>query len=616
MKRWLVATLLASLLISSIVTSSLGSRESSIVLSDTIEPALERIYGRIIAHEIYETITTMELRDIVQEFSANGSRYIEAVAEVGRDEINTAARNYIIQKLDELSNGRIEIELIGQYANVVGKLPGYLPGDHPAFVVSVHYDSPEGCPGANCDGSGVAVMLTLARVMSQYEWPLDIYFMAFNGLHPHGMEYSDFMEGSEEVAIELRSRGFETLAFFNIDTILYPNPGAPSDRRILMGYDMLADYTTSQYWADLTQTISKYYGGNAITSVPGLAQIPIWNLGDHLPFALRGFSGVVCAFESGYSMDVVYHTGGDVYNYPGYNYVLCKEVTATVGACMAYTMGRTIGEPRQINTSIIIEDERVERFYIPITTPTNIDVTCRWFGGPATFQILNPIEQIIGSAVFDSPSAWESVNLFDLPVSEKGLYTLLLNNTGNDDVGFELSYSYDTDIDNNGILDHREFWLDPAYFTTDQDSDGLSAADELFLRTDDNAIDSDGDTMDDKFEVDNGLDPTDPSDGSADADGDKLTNAEEYALGLNLFSVDSDFDLMDDFWELENGLNPLFDDSMLDADEDGKSNLQEYLEETDPNIVERDPIPVIWFIAPLAIIAVIVGFLYLGRDYF
>ena len=122
--------------------------------------------------------------------------------------------------------------------------------------------------------------------------------------------------------------------------------------------------------------------------------------------------------------------------------------------------------------------------------------------------------------------------------------------------------------------------------------------------------------MDDKFEVDNGLDPTDPSDGSADADGDKLTNAEEYALGLNLFSVDSDFDLMDDFWELENGLNPLFDDSMLDADEDGKSNLQEYLEETDPNIVERDPTPVIWFIAPLAIIAVIVGFLYLGRDYF
>jgi hypothetical protein len=615
-KRWLIATLLASLLISSIVSSSLTNRESSIVISDTIEPALERIYGRIIAPDIYEEITTTELRDIVRDFTENGSRYIEAVAEVPHDEINVAARYYISQKLDELSNGRVEIELIGQYFNVVGKLPGYLPGDNPVFAVTAHYDSPEGSPGANCDGGGVAVMLTLARVMSQYEWPLDIYFMAFNGLHPHGMEYTDFMEGSEEVAIELRSRGVETLALFNIDTILYPNPGAPNDRRILMGYDITVDYTLSQYWADLTQTMSKYYGGNAIVSVPGQLQIPIWNLGDHYPFTLRDFSGVVCAFESGYATDAVYHGGGDVYNYPGYNYVLCKEVAATVGACMAYTMGRTIGEPRQINSLIIVEDERVERFYIPITTPTNVNVTCRWFGGPATFQILNPIDQIVASVAFDYSSAWEYVNLFDFPISEKGLYTLLLNNTGNDDVGFDLSYSYNTDIDNNGVLDHQEFWLDPVYFTTDQDSDGLSAADELFLRTDDENIDSDADTMDDKFEVDNGLDPTNPADGSADADDDGLTNAEEYSLGLNLFSADSDQDLMDDFWELENGLNPLFDDSMLDADGDGKTNLQEYLEETDPQMVERESIPVIWLITPLVLIAVIVGFLYLGRDSF
>jgi hypothetical protein len=139
-KRWLIATLLASLLISSIVSSSLTNRESSIVISDTIEPALERIYGRIIAPDIYEEITTTELRDIVRDFTENGSRYIEAVAEVPHDEINVAARYYISQKLDELSNGRVEIELIGQYFNVVGKLPGYLPGDNPIFAVTAHYD--------------------------------------------------------------------------------------------------------------------------------------------------------------------------------------------------------------------------------------------------------------------------------------------------------------------------------------------------------------------------------------------------------------------------------------------------------------------------------------------
>ncbi|MFW9793227.1 MAG: hypothetical protein ACFFEE_02905, partial [Candidatus Thorarchaeota archaeon] len=115
---------------------------------------------------------------------------------------------------------------------------------------------------------------------------------------------------------------------------------------------------------------------------------------------------------------------------------------------------------------------------------------------------------------------------------------------------------------------------------------------------------------------DNGFDPTDPSDANEDADGDGLTNAQEYSAGLDLFSPDSDSDQMPDLWELENGLNPLVDDSMLDADGDGKTNLQEYLEESDPQKVEAEPMPLTWFIVPPATIAVIVGFLYLGRKYF
>jgi len=614
-KRWLFATFLVSIIVFPSGVSSLGNYEGTVILSDAIETDLERVYGRVIAQEFWENISSSEILNIVRKFTENGSRYIEIVSEAQVDGPNRAAKLYIMQQLEELTEGRIEIELIGYYENVVGKLKGYLPGEHPAFIVCAHYDSWAGCPGANCDGSGIAVMLTLAKVMSQYEWPLDIYFMAFNGLHPHGAEYSDFMEGSEEVSNEMRSRGLETLAIFNIDTILHPDPAAPSNERLLIAYDAFGEYTWSQYWADLVQTMSSYYGRDEIVSVPGFLELPIWNLGDHVAFINRGFSGTVTAFESGYDTDDAYQTGADVYYHPGYNYGLAKELAASIGASMGYTMGRTIGRPRQINTSIIIESESVETFYIPITTPTDLEIICRWFGGPASFYLVDPNNALIGSAEFDHPSAWESVNLFDIPVSVQGLYTLYIL-TGDDDVGFELRYSYESDIDGNGILDRNEFWLDPIYFTTDIDADGLNAAEELFLRTDDENRDSDGDLMDDKFEVDNGFDPTNPSDGSGDADRDGLTNAEEYSLGLNLFSSDSDNDLMDDKWEVENGLRPLFDDSMLDADGDGKTNLQEYLEETDPNFVERDPIPIIWLIAPLVMIAGIVGFLYLGRDYF
>ncbi len=67
-----------------------------------------------------------------------------------------------------------------------------------------------------------------------------------------------------------------------------------------------------------------------------------------------------------------------------------------------------------------------------------------------------------------------------------------------------------------------------------------------------------------------------------------------------------------DLWELENGLNPLIDDSMLDIDGDGISNLQEYLKETDPRQKELEEVPFLfWIIVPIAVIAPIVGFLYL-----
>ena len=46
-------------------------------------------------------------------------------------------------------------------------------------------------------------------------------------------------------------------------------------------------------------------------------------------------------------------------------------------------------------------------------------------------------------------------------------------------------------------------------------------------------IDSDGDGMPDKWELDNGLNPNDPSDALKDNDGDGFTNIQEYQMGTN-----------------------------------------------------------------------------------
>ena len=102
---------------------------------------------------------------------------------------------------------------------------------------------------------------------------------------------------------------------------------------------------------------------------------------------------------------------------------------------------------------------------------------------------------------------------------------------------------------------------------------------------------TDNDGLPNPWELKYGLDIY--SDNSEeDVDNDGLTNIEEYLISLNgtdfdlnPTSEDTDEDGMDDFWEVRNGLLPNYYDSHLDYDKDRKSNFREYLDGTDP----RDP---------------------------
>ena len=564
----------------------------------------QRVYGIDLSQVIYDSIDYTRYRNLVREFSENGTRFIMDSSEVNLGG-NRNAREYLKQKLNEFSNGRVEVEEIGTFMNIVGKLPGYLPGNNPALAVSAHYDSPEASSGANCDGSGIAALLELTRVMSEYEWPLDIYFIAFNahfGYRP--------LEGAPEVASEFVDRGIEILMLYNVDTILVQDIGAPEDERIEMGYE-IGGYHIGQYWAELARMMSNNIGHDLIVPVPSL-EFALWEASEHYPMFTQGFNSI-CAFESGYAGDMSFHNGDDTYDYYQFDYNLGRETTAVIGASMAHIMGRTYGERTTLSYDFTLTYQNVRRFYIPISRATTLNFSARWFGGSSSFYLFDPSITLIASGAYNHSSAWEFTDVFSPSVTTKGLYTLIVFKNHAYPTGYELRLSYDTDIDGNGIQDRREFWIDDDLFESDQDADDLSDAEEIFLGTDLNNGDSDGDTMPDNFEVINGLDPLDPSDANEDADGDHLSNAQEYSAGLDLHSADTDSDSMDDLWEVENGLNPLIDDSMLDPDADGKTNLEEYMEGTNPQIPSAMEIPTIWISAPLLIIAATGALLYIQR---
>ncbi|MHA1422883.1 MAG: M28 family peptidase [Candidatus Thorarchaeota archaeon] len=606
-KLWFVAVvMIVFILLPSGYT--IHSPTEDIELVEIAQPAAEhlpRVYAENLAREVYNSINLTKYRDLVIEFTENGSRYIMTYADIGRGH-NEDSRNWLVQQMDSLSNGRLEITLEGTFMNIEATLPGYLPGeDLPIFVISAHYDSNSGSPGANTDGSGVAVILELVRVMSLYEWPLDIVFLVFNGEHAIGGNL-----GSNEMSNQYVLSGVDILAMYNVDTIMRQNRYAPPDERLILAYN-----TGAEYWGHLAKAVDNYYGGDIVTFVSSV-DFPLWGASGHKPFADKGIQNVLFAFESGYMYDSVSGTASDLWDRREFNYYIGRETSGFIGASLAFTMARGYGHLAQFVDVRTILAGRSEVFYIPLSAPTTINVTCRWYGGGANFTLFDSDDNLLTSEVFTSASPWEPTPVMNLSVSVPGCYKLFIHNPEDDaSIGVDLYIQYDSDVDKNGIPDSEEYWLDSALFEADTDLDTISDALEIIYGLDINSPDSDADDMPDSWELKVGLDPRNPLDAFEDPDLDNLTNLVEYNHGLNPFSSDTDQDKMSDSWELDNGLNPLIDDADENPDGDQYTNYEEYMLGTDPNVaeVQDQPMIIMWIAAPSAAVILLAVGVYLIR---
>ena len=532
-----------------------------------------RVYGEDLSSIIFAQVTVDSYRNYIRTLTENGSRWVQTPSDMSWQ--NHEAREYIIEELDRVSDGRIETEIIGEWQSVVGRLPGYLPVDAPGILVGGHYDSVPAAPGANDDGTGVAMMLELARVMSQYSWPLDIYFGAWNA------EEIGLL-GSAEVADEFRTRGIDLLVHYNVDMLLVSHPDRPSYFMVYpVGY-----YQDGRYWAELTQMMSMHYGDDL--SVPTQSSdFPAWQRSDHWSFIQRGFEASLFAHESGGAYDTAYHTSRDSWTNELYDYDIATDAVKSIGAAIAYTMSRAYQQRTQLEYSFTLLPSHTRQYYIPITLQTTLEVDCRWWGGGTSLRLFAPNGQQVAQHVSEDSSPWELSTVIEESVGSQGLYRLEITNVGGTSVGHDVTVSFETDVDRTGVADSQEFWFDQSYFSSDQDNDSISDAEEMILGTDRYSSDTDLDSLPDSWEVANDLDPLDPADANQDQDGDGLTAIAEYENGCDPWSEDTDSDCMPDAFEVAYGLDPTVDDAGDDLDSDGISNLREYQQGTNPALAER-----------------------------
>lgn len=125
----------------------------------------------------------------------------------------------------------------------------------------------------------------------------------------------------------------------------------------------------------------------------------------------------------------------------------------------------------------------------------------------------------------------------------------------------------------------------------DKAAEYFHAGSKLIARRDFGAginADYDNDGLPNHIELQVGLNVNNAGDAHTDLDGDGLSTLAEYQAGTELTIADSDGDAINDGYEVRFGLNPFANDAATDADGDGLTNLQESQLRTNPQKVDTD----------------------------
>ena len=191
-------------------------------------------------------IRNPEISQLVQQVNADSlKKYTEVLASFkSRHTLNQdakdgmiAAQNYVKAKFMEfgmLSKGRMtasieefivpgdgrRIVTDAKVGNVIAKLPGTNPNDPRVIIVSGHLDSRNkdvmdasgASPGANDDGSGVALVMELARILAKSEFSATLLFVAFTG-------EEQGLKGATYLADKAKAESWKIEAVLNNDIV-------------------------------------------------------------------------------------------------------------------------------------------------------------------------------------------------------------------------------------------------------------------------------------------------------------------------------------------------------------------------------------------------------------
>ena len=158
---------------------------------------------------------------------------------------NQEAAAWLYSQLDAIEG--LSVAYQSTHNNVVATLAG----DSTVYIVGAHYDDRPfagSAPGASDDGVGVAMVLEMARILSQYEFEHTVIFAFWNG--EEGEERGQ--RGSRAYVAEMLANDVDLGFYHNIDSAAYD---PDNEFSLDVGYN-----AKSSWVADLFAAQNTLYG--------------------------------------------------------------------------------------------------------------------------------------------------------------------------------------------------------------------------------------------------------------------------------------------------------------------------------------------------------------------
>jgi hypothetical protein len=412
---------------------------STIVSSVTVSYQIKKLndYAHPSLLDLMNMVDNSQMEQWIQEIQDFGPH------PTGSDELNNL-KDYLVDEFS-LMNVSVKLhpwEFNGKYGeNIIATQNGSISND--IVIVCAHYDSIGISPGADDDGSGVASVLMLADILSQWSFSGSIQYILFSG-------EEQGLLGSREYVKEVLANNDSIIGVLALDKIGYAE--TVWDGSVVRHH---ADHR-SEWMIRMSQSIAEDYFENIRLRVDAYS---FDGSSDHKAFVDQGFVG--SNFVENY-LNPQYHTSEDLLENMNMTYLtkVCKLSLGVVARLAEFDpkldnsdiavkiVGTRYSDKCQF--SVVIENRK----FLEDTANVTINISMRHI---FRFEYVSMIKDF-----YTSPATWE----FDKEVSEqwefkvsgrrfsRGLFRINVYICGfNDDVNLALStYSYGAILGPNSMF--------------------------------------------------------------------------------------------------------------------------------------------------------------------